>query len=107
MATSRTWEQRRAAGLDAMATLLGTPVDEAGAREREQAQGPLSTWAIDHVLGDVWNRPQLSRRDRSMIVLAFLITLRCDDELRVHTRGALHHGVTVEEIHEIVHQAAG
>ena len=37
--------------------------------------GALGTFAVDHVLGNLWSRPQLSRRDRSLIVVTFLAML--------------------------------
>ncbi len=57
----------------------------------------------DEVLfGDVWERPQLSKRDRSLIVVATLTALYRTDQLRGHVRRALDNGVTREEIGEII-----
>ena len=69
--------------------------------------GALGSFAIDHVLGTLWSRPQLSRRDRSLIVVTFLATLGAVDEFLTHVQGALNHGVTRDEIEEIVNQVAG
>ncbi len=54
------------------------------------------------VYGDVWQREQLSRRDRSMITLAALIGMRATDQMRSHFEKALDHGVTAEEIGEMI-----
>ena len=57
----------------------------------------------DEVLfGEVWERPQLSKRDRSLIVVATLTALYRTDQLRGHVRRALDNGVTREEIGEII-----
>ena len=49
----------------------------------------------DEVLfGDVWEQPDLSKRDRSLITVATLTALYRTDELRGHIRRALHNGVT-------------
>ena len=57
----------------------------------------------DEVLfGEVWERPQLSKRDRSLIVVATLTALSRTDPLRGHVRRALDNGVTREEIGEII-----
>lgn len=55
---------------------------------------------------DVWNRPGLPRKTRSMLNLAMLTALGKDHELKLHVRGALNNGVTKEEIKEVFLQAA-
>lgn len=54
------------------------------------------------LFGDVWERPALSKRDRSLITVAALTALYRTDQLRAHIRRALDHGVTKEEIGEII-----
>jgi len=54
------------------------------------------------LFGDVWERPQLSKRDRSLITVATLIALYRTDQIRLHIRRALENGVTREEISEII-----
>lgn len=103
----QTQAERRANGLDVMATLTGTDDPERAAASMERRHGPLGSFAIDHVLGDLWSRPQLSRRDRSMIVVTFLATIGSTEELVAHTAGALNHGVTEPELREILNQVAG
>ena len=60
----------------------------------------------DHVqqsaFGDVWSRPGLPVRDRSMITVALLAALGQPEELRSHIAGALNVGITREEIVEIL-----
>ncbi|HTC18629.1 MAG TPA: carboxymuconolactone decarboxylase family protein [Stellaceae bacterium] len=51
--------------------------------------------------GEVWSRPGLPRKTRSMLNLAMLTALNRPAELKLHLRGALTNGVTVEEIKEI------
>ena len=55
---------------------------------------------------DVWNRPGLQRRDRSIIVLSSTISTRNWDEFKIHVRGALNNGMTREEIKEVILQCA-
>ncbi len=52
--------------------------------------------------GDVWERPGLSKRDRSLITVAALTALYRTDQLRVHIRLAIENGVTKEEICEVI-----
>ena len=54
------------------------------------------------VYGDMWERAELSKRDRSMITIATLIGMRQTDQLRSHMEKALDNGVTAEEITETI-----
>jgi 4-carboxymuconolactone decarboxylase len=56
--------------------------------------------------GEVWARPGLDLRTRSCITVAMLIALNRPEELRIHVRGALRNGVTVDELKEILLQSA-
>ncbi len=52
--------------------------------------------------GYAWTRPGLDRKTRSMLNLAMLTALKAPNELKLHVKGALTNGVTVEEIKEIL-----
>ena len=54
------------------------------------------------LFGDVWERPGLSKRDRSLITVAALTALYRTDQLRSHIRRSLANGVTKEEIGEVI-----
>jgi 4-carboxymuconolactone decarboxylase len=54
------------------------------------------------VFGDVWERKQLSKRDRSLITVAALTALYRPDQLRGHLHRAFDNGVTREEIIEVI-----
>ena len=54
------------------------------------------------VFGDVWERPGLSKRDRSLITCAALLALHRPEQLRGHLRRALTNGVTRDEISELI-----
>ena len=57
----------------------------------------------DEVLfGDVWERPQLSKRDRSLITVATLVALNRTKQLPFHLRRALQNGVTRDELSELI-----
>jgi 4-carboxymuconolactone decarboxylase len=56
--------------------------------------------------GGVWTRPGLPRKSRSLLNLGMLIALNRPNELRLHLRGAVNNGVTVDEIREVLLQAA-
>lgn len=52
--------------------------------------------------GYAWTRPGLDRKTRSMLNLAMLTALNRPNEIKLHVKGALTNGVTVEEIREIL-----
>ena len=54
------------------------------------------------LFGDVWERPGLSPRDRSLITVAALVALYRTNELPVHLKKALQNGVTREELIELI-----
>lgn len=54
------------------------------------------------VYDDIWERPGLSKRDRSLVVIASLIATYRPDQLRSHLGRALDNGVTKDEISEVI-----
>ncbi|MEV7694347.1 4-carboxymuconolactone decarboxylase [Microbacterium sp. NPDC089189] len=56
--------------------------------------------------GDIWSRPGLARRDRSIAVLTALIALGHHEELAMHLRAAVRNGLTQDEIVEVILQSA-
>ncbi len=55
---------------------------------------------------DIWNRPGLTRRERSLIVLSITVALGAWGEFRLHVRAAFNNGLTQEDIKELLIQAA-
>jgi 4-carboxymuconolactone decarboxylase len=55
---------------------------------------------------DIWNRPGLARRERSIIVISIAAALGAWGEFRIHVRGALNNGLSRDEIKEVLMQAA-
>lgn len=78
----------------------------AGAEERVNLASsfnrPFEDMVTSWCFGEIWHRPGLDRRHRSMITLAALTALTKPNQLKMHIQGALANGVTVEEIREIM-----
>jgi 4-carboxymuconolactone decarboxylase len=73
------------------------------ARDKLRSFAPKLIELTDNVLfGDVWERPGLAKRDRSLITVAALIALNRTEQLRGHLDRALGNGVTKEEIIEVI-----
>jgi 4-carboxymuconolactone decarboxylase len=82
-------------------TMAQAPSTES--RDRVRGTVPKLIDLSEKVLfGDVWERPQLSKRDRSLIVCATLIATYRPEQLRGHLQRALHNGVTKEELSEVI-----
>jgi 4-carboxymuconolactone decarboxylase len=64
-------------------------------------QGSRGTF-IEQLFGEIWNRPGLPTKARSMITVAVLMAVGRGQELRLHMRGALNLGITPEELKEII-----
>jgi 4-carboxymuconolactone decarboxylase len=63
---------------------------------------PFQEFITRYAWGEVWSRPGLDRRSRSMITLAALCALRAEGELELHVRAARRNGLTEEEIAEVL-----
>ncbi len=66
----------------------------------------LADLTDDVLFGDVWERPGLSKRDRSLITVSTLIAMNRPDQLRSHMTRARDNGVTEEELVETITQLA-
>lgn len=66
---------------------------------------PLQELVTQYCWGEIWGRPGLERRTRSMLNLAMLTALNRPHEVKIHLRGALNNGVSREEIVEVLLQA--
>ena len=76
-------------------------------RERVRGTVPKMIDIADKVIyGDIWERPELYKRDRSLITVAMLTALYRTEQLRGHMNRALDNGVTKEEIGEIITHVA-
>ena len=75
----------------------------AAADEFSMAMQDLTT---RYCWGDIWMRPGLDRKQRSIINLAMIAALNRPHELKLHVRGALTNGLTKEEIREVFMQVA-
>ena len=56
--------------------------------------------------GEIWARPDLDRKTRSLITIAMMVALNRSEELQLHLKAALKNGVTRAEIKEVLLQAA-
>jgi 4-carboxymuconolactone decarboxylase len=67
---------------------------------------PLQDLVTENCWGEIWTREALPRKTRSLVTIAMLAALKAPAELKGHVRGALRNGCSVEEIREVLLQAA-
>jgi len=65
----------------------------------------LGQMSLEFAFNDVWRRPGMAPRDRSLVTMGILIALRQTEELKIHIAAALRNGCTVQEIEETILQA--
>jgi 4-carboxymuconolactone decarboxylase len=64
----------------------------------------VAGFAIDQAFGEIWTRPGLDRKARSLVSMAVMIALRQPNEFAIHMNIALNNGLTLDEIEEAVLQ---
>ena len=92
-------------GLDIRGEVIGKERSNAALAGASDFDRPFQELALRYCWGEVWGRPGLDRRTRSIVNLAMLAAMAKPNELKIHTRGALTNGVTKQEIQEIFLQA--
>lgn len=93
-------------GLATRREVLGADYVDAAIRNADDFNRPMQELVTQYCWGDIWNRPGLDRRSRSLLNLAMLTALNRPHELKLHVRGALNNGLTQDEIKEVFLQTA-
>lgn len=93
-------------GLQVRREVLGAEYVDKSVQSVDAFMIPLQKLITEYCWGEVWSRPGLDRRLRSVINLAMISALNRPNELKLHVLGALKNGVTKEEIQEIMLQVA-
>jgi 4-carboxymuconolactone decarboxylase len=93
-------------GLKTRREVLGADYVDNAIRNADDFSMDLQELVTQYGWGDIWNRPGLARRERSLLNLAMLTALNRPHELKLHLRGAITNGVTKDEIKEVFLQTA-
>jgi 4-carboxymuconolactone decarboxylase len=64
----------------------------------------VARYAIDEAFGEIWTRPGLDRKARSLVSMAVMVALRQPNEFAIHMNIALNNGLTLNEIEEALIQ---
>jgi 4-carboxymuconolactone decarboxylase len=93
-------------GLQARREVLGTDHVDRSLEQVTDFSRPVQELVTEYCWGEIWTRPGLDRKTRSLLNLGMLTALNRMHELAVHVRGALTNGATEEEIQETLLQTA-
>jgi 4-carboxymuconolactone decarboxylase len=93
-------------GLAIRHAMFGPEVTDRQIREASAFLRPMQDMVTENCFGEVWSRPGLDRKTRSMLTIAMLIGLGRSHELKIHVKGALSNGVTETELSELLRHAA-
>ena len=94
-------EQLRAARAMRRA-MLGDDYVDAQAADPDPVTADFQDFITRTAWGDVWSRPALDRRTRSIITLTALTAIRAEGEIAMHVRAAITNGLTPDEIGEVI-----
>ena len=93
-------------GLAIRRAVLGADFVDNAIKTADDFNRPLQELVTEYCWGEVWGRPGLERKTRSLLNLAMLSALNRPHEIKMHIRGALANGVTRDEIKEVFLQVA-
>jgi 4-carboxymuconolactone decarboxylase len=102
----RTHKERFDAGLKTRREVLGAKYVDAAMASVDDFNREFTEMLNTYCWNDVWNRPGLPRKMRSVLNLGMLVALGKEHELKLHLRGALTNGLTKDEIKEVLLQTA-
>ena len=93
-------------GLKVRRAVVGDAYVDASLNNADDFSQPMQELVTQYCWGDVWSRPGMDRRTRSLMNLSMIAALNRSEELATHVRGAINNGVTKEEIQEAFLQVA-
>lgn len=93
-------------GLSVRENVLGSEYVQNSINNATEFNAPMQQLVTEYCWGEIWTRPGLELKTRSLLNLAMITALNRPHELKLHVRGALNNGCTEAEIREVFLQAA-
>ena len=93
-------------GLAVRTAVLGAAHVERSRQRANDFDRDFQTFITRQAWGEIWTRPGLDRKTRSMLTIGFMVALGHEDELKLHIRATRNTGVSRDEVKEILLQAA-
>ena len=95
-------DQAYRAGMDVRRDMFGPEGAEKRVEAASSFNRPFEDLVTQYCFGEVWTRPLIDRKTRSMLTIAILAVLAKPNQLKTHVRGAIANGVSPEEIREVL-----
>jgi len=92
-------------GMKTRRAVLGDAHVERTLKNRTKFNQPFQELITRYAWGEIWSRPGLPKKTRSLLTLGMLIALNRGEEFRMHVKAAISIGVTRDEIQELLLQA--
>ena len=93
-------------GLRTRRAVLGDAHVDRSLKAADAFNWPMQKLATEFCWDEIWNRPDLDRRSRSLLNLGMIAALNRPHELKLHIRGALNNGLSRTELREVFLQVA-
>ncbi len=106
MAQSRERSEKFERGLKTRRAVVGDAYVDKSLASADDFTWPMQVLVTENCWEDIWNRPGLDKRSRSILNLGMIAALNRPHELRLHVRGAINNGMTREELREVGLQVA-
>jgi 4-carboxymuconolactone decarboxylase len=98
--------KRHEAGMKVRRAVLGDAHVDRAEQHKSTFTNDFQNLLTRYGWGEIWTRPGLPHKTRSMLTIAMLVALNRPDELRLHLRAAANTGVTPDEIKEVLLHSA-
>ncbi len=98
--------ERFEAGLAVRREVLGREYVDRSLAEADEFSRPIQELSTEYCWGEIWTKPDLPRKTRSLINIAMISALNRPHELKLHIRAALRNGCSKEEIRAVLMQVA-
>ncbi|HWU01989.1 MAG TPA: carboxymuconolactone decarboxylase family protein [Novosphingobium sp.] len=102
--SNASFDERFAQGLATRREVLGDSYVDKALNAADDFSWPMQEITTTWCWHEVWNRPGLDRRSRSILNLGMIAALGKSHEFKAHVRGALNNGLTREELREVLMQ---
>ena len=99
-------QERFKKGMEARRRVLGDAHVDRALAARDELTAEFQDLLTRYAWGEIWTRPGLDERTRRMLVLAMLVALGRDAELKMHLAAAFDHGMSREDVKEVLLQTA-
>ncbi|MDB5609691.1 MAG: 4-carboxymuconolactone decarboxylase [Bradyrhizobium sp.] len=106
MTSKRPRSEKFEKGLKTRTAVLGAEYVDRSLASADDFSWAIQQLSTEYCWDEIWNRPGLDRRSRSILNLGMIAALNRPHELKLHIRGAIQNGITRDELKEILLQIA-